>query len=453
MTWADSAWLHLEQPTNLMMVSGLLLLDRDPDHQRLERIVSERLLAYERFRCRAVEPDLGLGLPHWEVDSNFRLDEHLIYETLPGAGMDRVLERVSDLMSEALPRSRPLWELRVLEGLEEGAAVLARLHHSIADGIALMKVLLQVAEPLDGQTELLSEAAPDSLGLALTPRENPTNLWSKTRKAAHHMLQHGHDLVFQPTLVKQLAQRGKQAAVSLQRVLLLPPDSDNVLRGTLGVRKLAAVSGPLELSELKVATRRLGCTVNDMLMASLAGGLGRCLRRMQAVHQDLEVRAVVPVDLRQPEDLELGNRFGMVFLELPAGDPDAASRVRRVRQRMAELKGSTEALVTFDLLSAVGLLPVTLEQGIIEWFGNKATAVVTSLRGPDAPLFLGSARLTGLMYWVPQSGHLGLGVSMISYAGQVRVGVASDAGLLDSPQLLVEDFHAAYRETLSLEVL
>ena len=455
LSWADSAWLHLERPSNLMMVSALILLDRDPDHQRMEFIVRERLLAYHRFRSLAVEPELGVGLPRWEEDPDFQLDRHLVYESLPGAGMAEVLERVSALMSQSLPRSKPLWELRVLEGLKDGAAVLARLHHSIADGIALMKVLLQVAEPFEQDVQLATfEASKQiSVNAPASPELGAPELWSKTRHAAHRVLQHGHDLLFHPSLARELVGRGKQATRSLQRILLLPPDSENALRGGLGVRKLAAVSEPLDLAELKSAAHRLGCTVNDLLMASLAGGLGRCLGRLQKVPAELGLRAVVPVDLRQPEEHELGNRFGMVFLELPAGDPDPVMRVRKVRQRMTELKDSAEALVTFELLGAVGLLPAPVEQGIIEWFGNKATVVVTSLRGPESSLFIGAARMTGLMYWVPQSGHLGLGVSMLSYAGQLRVGVASDAGLLDRPDLLVEDFLAAYHETVSLEAL
>lgn len=453
MSWADSAWLHLEQPNNLMMVSALLLLDRDPDHQRLETIVRDRLLSYERFRCLAVESRLGVGLPHWEVDPDFDLDQHLVYEPMPGADFSQVVGRVSELMSQGLPRSRPLWELRVLEGLQEGAAVLARLHHSIADGIALMKVLLRVAEQEAHPAPSEPESEATELGLA-APADGPhPGLWAGARQTAHQLLQYGHDLLFHPPVARELADQSRLAAHSLQRVLRLPPDSDNALRGPLSVAKVAAVSPPLELAQLKRCSRRLDCTVNDLLMACLAGGIGRCLQRMQAVPPDLEVRAVVPVDLRQLEDQALGNRFGLVFLELPVGDPSAANRVRRVRGRMRELKQSSEALVTFELLATVGLLPTPVEQSIVEWFGNKATAVVTSLKGPETGLYMGSARLTGLMYWVPQSGHLGLGVSMISYDGQVRVGVASDAGLLDRPDLLVQDFEAAYHETVTLETL
>jgi WS/DGAT/MGAT family acyltransferase len=434
LTLADAAWLHLERPENLMMVTGLLLLDRNPNHDRMQQILEERLLCHERFRMVAVDPALGVGLPHWEPAPHFALADHFRYQSLPGADEAALMELAGELMSEPLPRDRPLWDLRVLEDLKDGAAVLVRLHHAIADGIALMRVLLSLAEG--------SEKPEMSRG------EKPSG-WDRAKQAAHHFLHEGHDLLSHPSRAVEALAHGWEGTRTLARVLALSPDSDNVLRGPLTVRKMAAVAPPLPVADLKALSRRLGCTINDLLMAVLAGGLGRVLGQRQSLDPDFEVRAVVPVDLRGGKAEDLGNKFGLVFLALPVADPDPRSRLRKIHQRMNELKGSPEALVTFELLSAVGVLPVALEQTIVEWFGNKATAVVTSLHGPDDPLVLGEARLTGLMYWVPQSGRLGLGVSMISYAGFMRVGVASDQGLLPHPEDLVEAFRAAYEEMSS----
>lgn len=418
---ADAAWLHLERPDNLMMVTGLLLLDRNPDRQRLQAILHERLLCHPRFRMVAVEPEHGIGLPHWEFAPHFSLQDHLRYRSLEGGTEDELMELVGRIMSEPLSRERPLWDLLVLEDLKQGAAVLVRLHHAIADGIALMRVLLSLAE--GGPPSPAAPAVPESS-------------WEGIRQATQHWIQGG---------IEVLAQ-GWEGTRALARVLSLGEDSPNVLRGPLQVKKVAAVAPPLSVDDLKRHSKRRGCTINDLLMATLAGALGRVLRRRQPLDSDFEVRAVVPVDLRRGEVDELGNRFGLVFLELPVGEPDADRRLAQIHQRMERLKGSPEALVTFELLSLVGALPQALEQTIVEWFGNKATAVVTSLHGPDQELMLGHARLTGLMYWVPQSGRLGLGVSMISYRGALRVGVASDSGLLDSPAELVQAFEQAYQE-------
>lgn len=444
MSLADSAWLHLERPDNLMMVTGLLLLDRNPDRARLEVILRERFLCFERFGMVVVEPTLGVGVPHWRPADDFVFEQHVRYESMPDATEEDLLLRAGHLMSQPLPRERPLWDLLVLEDLRQGAAVLVRLHHAIADGVALMKVLLNLAEHEDG------EEGASAFPLERGKEKRQDSVWKTARRLAHGWLQQGHDLLFCPEQARQAVAGGWRASKSLTRVLAMPADSENPLRGELSVEKRVAVSPPLPVDSIKTAGKRMGATVNDMLMAVLAGAVGRYLRRLQEVPESLEVRAVVPIDLRQGDLEELGNRFGLVFLPLPVGERDHACRLARVHQAMQELKDSPEALVTYDLLSAVGVLPAPLEQSIVEWFGNKATAVVTSLHGPDEMLTLGAARLTGLMYWVPQSGRLGLGVSMISYAGQFRVGVASDAGLLGQPEQLVDDFLFCLDEVLRL---
>ncbi len=447
LTLADTAWLHLEQPHNLMMISGLLMLDRNPDRERLEIILTERLLCFDRFRMLVVEPHLGVGLPHWEFDPQFQLARHLGVESLDAGDEGTLMLRVGELMSEPLPRDRPLWDLRVFEDLENGAAVLVRLHHAIADGIALVRVLLNLACP-HPEHEIepsVPEVTPGGRGT------EPSTLgknWKRTTKAANQLLKAGHQLLFHPSEAVALLSGSVQAGKALGRVLTLPEDRPNVLRGSLSVKKVAAVSQPLSVEALKVKGKRLGCTVNDLLMAVLAGAFGRHLARSQAVEPDLEIRAVVPVDLRGGQVKELGNKFGLVFLPLPVGEPDPLRRLDRVHQAMQNLKNSAEAFITFELLSAAGILPVQLEQTLIEWFGNKATAVVTNLHGPDQPIYLGAAKLTGLMFWVPQSGQLGVGVSMISYAGELRVGVASDSGLMPEPGLFVADFQQAYDELL-----
>jgi hypothetical protein len=153
---------------------------------------------------------------------------------------------------------------------------------------------------------------------------------------------------------------------------------------------------------------------------------------------------VVPVDLRQPHHADLGNRFGMVFLALPVGLETPAEQFAEVKRRMDALKSGPQAVVVFGLLSAVGTIPAELQTRVVEFFGSKSTLVVTNVPGPDKQLYLAGQAITGLMFWVPQSGRLGLGVSILSYGGQVRVGVACDDRLVTDPETLVEDFHAAF---------
>lgn len=443
MTHADAAWLHMESPANLMMISGLMLFDRPPPPERLQELLTHRLLRHQRFLCKVEESPLSL--PRWEPDPDFDLNHHLRFEE-GSLSFDQLLTRVGQLMSQSLDRARPLWEFRVFPEVEGQCAILARLHHAIADGVALMRVLLSLGD-LDRQGTLG--------GKVPGPEEEVSRegTYQKILRVANEWLQEGHDLLLHPSHAWQRLQQGVQASQALAHVLALSPDVENAFRGPIQNEKRVAVSPPLCLESIRAQSKKLGCTINDTLMASLAGGLGRSLARQQELAPDLEIRSVVPVDLSGDQGARLGNHFGMVFLSLPVGERDPRARLLKVRQHMDSIKRSAEAVVVFEVLSAVGAIPEQVEQKIIEWFGGKATAVVTNLPGPRQPLYLAGSRLESVMYWVPQSGRLGLGVSILSYNGRVRVGVASDAGLIPQPSLLVDDFLESHREILSLESL
>ena len=155
----------------------------------------------------------------------------------------------------------------------------------------------------------------------------------------------------------------------------------------------------------------------------------------------LDIRGVVPVNLRAPGQAhQLGNRFGLVFLGLPLGLESPAARLVEVRRRMRALKRSPGAAATFELLWMMGVSPRPLLDAVVDLFATKATAVVTNVIGPEKPLSILGAPLRQAMFWVPCAGHLGLGVSLLSYAGQVWVGVHSDAGLVPDPERIISAF-------------
>jgi hypothetical protein len=137
----------------------------------------------------------------------------------------------------------------------------------------------------------------------------------------------------------------------------------------------------------------------------------------------------------------------MVFLALPVGLADPAERLRELKRRMDELKGSLEPPLTYSLLHAIGAVPAPIQNVLIDFLGTKASALMTNVTGPREPIYLAGAPLESLMFWVPQSGGVGLGVSILSYAGQVRLGVLVDEGLVPDPEEIVAAFHAEF-ETL-----
>jgi diacylglycerol O-acyltransferase len=187
----------------------------------------------------------------------------------------------------------------------------------------------------------------------------------------------------------------------------------------------------------------LGATINDVLLSGVTGALRRyILSRGEEVGDALDIRAIVPVNLR-PEDAKekLGNSFGLVFLALPVGVEDRIERLHELKRRMDVIKGSTEAIVTYAVLNAVGSASASVESLAVQFFGSKATAVMTNVPGPPKELFLAGKAMRSVMVWVPQSARLGLGVSILSYAGQVRLGVATDAGLVPDPGSIIDAFH------------
>jgi WS/DGAT/MGAT family acyltransferase len=227
------------------------------------------------------------------------------------------------------------------------------------------------------------------------------------------------------------------------------PDPKTVFKGGLNVSKRAAWSKPLALQDVKEVGRSLEGTVNDVLLTAMAGALRRYLQDRDEPVEGLNLRAVVPVDLRRPgTHEELGNKFGLVFLSLPLGIADPGDRLHELKRRMDGLKSSLEAPVAYGILNAIGGSPQPVQDLVVDIFGTKGTAVMTNVIGPKEQIYLAGAPLESLMFWVPQSGHLGLGVSILSYAGRVWLGVITDEGLVPDPEIIVSEFHVEFDELL-----
>jgi diacylglycerol O-acyltransferase / wax synthase len=426
----DAAWLRMEDPTNLMMVTGVLLFEGRLDPERLRAVIEERLLPFPRFRQRIEDPPFGLGVPSWVDDGRFDLDAHLHHVALPGSAGKAELEAfVSDLMSTPLDFTKPLWQFHLVENASGGALV-SRIHHAIADGIALVQVLLSLTDT----TPRRRRRRPDGGGTGAT---------RTLLRAGGWLAQAGFGLVRDPAQALRVAGLGASAATTLARIALLPPDPQTSLRGPLGVMKRAAWSEPIPLARVKAAGAHAGGTINDVLVTAAAGGLRSYLSGRGENLEGLELRAAVPVNLRPLDQANrLGNQFGLVFLALPLGLADPMRRLQEVKRRMDELKSSLQPAVAYGVLAAIGVLPSRLQPLPVSFFGSKASMVLTNVPGPRERIYLAGEPVRSAMFWVPQSGRLGLGISVLSYAGEVLVGVASDAGLVPDPQGIVAGFHA-----------
>jgi diacylglycerol O-acyltransferase / wax synthase len=434
----DAAWLGMEDPTNLMMVTGVMALDGKVDLKRLRLTLDRRLKPFGRFHQRVVRPRSRASLPHWEDDETFDIGNHLSHVALPAPGDDdRLREMVSELMSVPLDFTKPLWHMHVIDNYHGGSVVLARIHHSIADGIALVRVMLSLTD------ESPEAKVPRASTLRPTPAFRLPLDWLPA--AMVRGVARGQQLVANPDRALGLARVGAHGAYRLGRLVVLPPDPVTVFKGKLGRQKRAAWSEPVPLDDFKAIGKAFGATVNDVLVAVATGALRRYMEKRGQRTAGIAIRASVPVNLRPLDQAhKMGNAFGLVFLTLPIGIADPARRVRAIKKEMDELKGSPEALVAFGLLSLMGLAPVEVEQLGLRFFGSKATAVLTNVPGPRQPLYMAGRKIDKVMFWVPQSGHLGLGISILSYDGGVMLGIATDAGLVPDPERIVDSFKVEF---------
>ena len=436
---ADTVWLHMDRPTNLMVINSVELFDELPDWERVRQIIQSRLVdQYPRFRRRVVESRLPLRAPRWEDDPDYALEHHVHHLALPAPGDRAALqELVGDLMTMPLDRNRPLWHTYLVDGFGEGAAIINRMHHCIADGIALARVMRSltdsdadagIAPPTPERSR--GRSAPYLPGLA----GSAERILAAAGQAGVAAVRQGAGLVTSPSHAASLAGVIVRDGATAARLLLTPADAASAIKGDPGISRRVAWGEPLSLAHVKEIAHAHDATVNDVLLAALSGGLRHYLRDRGAAAS--EIQALVPFNLRpldQPVPRDLGNKFGLVFLPLPVGVSGSYRRLVEVHKRMAEIKEGRDGPISYALLSATGLTPEPVERRIVDLFTGKGTAIVTNVPGPSEPVYLAGTPVRAVLVWAPTSGHVGMSVSIFSYRGEVTVGLMVDAAMIPDP--------------------
>ncbi|HEX9718970.1 MAG TPA: wax ester/triacylglycerol synthase family O-acyltransferase [Ramlibacter sp.] len=461
MTKVDTAWLRMDSPSNLMMIMGVWTLKPGIKYQDLCRRVQERLLEYDRFRQRVREDAAGAT---WVEDAGFDIERHVVREKLPrrprGEEQAALQQRVGELAMQPLDREHPLWQVHLVENYQGGSALIVRIHHCIADGIALISVTMSLvdggAPPPERKRRQARAGAED--WIADTLIKPFTDMTVRALGAAGEGAVRSLGLLRDPQKglagSLDLAKLAYQVLTDAAALALMPDDSKTRLKGKPGREKRVAWCEPIPLEEVKAVGKALNCSINDVLLSCVAGSIGEYLKSLGDDVAGQEIRAMIPVNLRPPLEQahKLGNRFGLVPLVLPIGLDNPVERVYEVRRRMGALKGSTQPLLAFGLLAVAGLLIKPAQEAMLSLFGKKTTAVMTNVPGPREKLkFLGST-LEQSMFWVPQSGDIGLGVSILSYGGGVQFGVITDSTLCPDPQKIIDEFEPEFAK-LSLVTL
>jgi len=403
---ADAAWLGIDRPENRLVVTAVLRLSGVLDIEDLRGRVQQRMVVHHpRLSSVARRRAVPLARPRWHRDPTFDVCRHVVDATPEHPCDDGTLQRLTDeLFSQPIEPAGPPWQIHLVRRADGGSTLVARFHHSLADGMALASVLLRVTDQETAGTD---------------PAADPGATHPPARRRA----------------VRPARAFAAMVAV-VARLLAILGEPPPLLQGPLGPAKSLALTWPHDLEDVRRVARAHGVSVNDVLLAAAAGGLREHL--VQRGGPAVDLRVLVPVDLRAgaPVPADLGNRFGVVFVGLPVGERDPVRRLQAVAASTARLKASAEAGGTYLLLRVVGALPLFVRPALVALLEHGVSAVVTNVPGPRLPLTIGPTRVEDVAFWAPTVGRVGLGISLFSYAGTVTVGVAVDAALgIDAAEL------------------
>ena len=462
----DTAWLRMDRPENLMQILGVMIFEGRINAERFKRTVAQRMLRYRRFRQIAREDADGTW---WIDDPDFDIDAHVRHSSLPAPhGTHELQKFVAEMASSPLNPARPRWEFNLVDTARGNSALVVRIHHAIADGIALLGVIHSLTDaaanaPEHGGPEAASEEpddddagdVPEGDAFWRTILDPLTDVTLASIHLGGHLWGQFLGLRNDPAGIRNYARVAAAIAQEVGKLALLPNDSPTRFKGKPGTVKRVAWSEPIALPDIKAVGKVLGCSVNDTLLAAVAGALrGYLVARGDPVVSSVAIRAMVPVNLRAASDAdELGNRFGLVALELPIGIDNPLARLYATRARMAALKGSYQAMLTFTLLGAAGTAPKFVQDQILKLLTSKTTAVMTNVPGAQQPRYFAGSRIDQQMVWVPQAGDIGMGVSILSYNGRVQFGLITDKNRVDDPEQIVGRFADEFEKLLWLLLL
>ena len=449
----DAAFLHLESGGAHMHVAAVFVFDgAAPPYEELVQAIEARLHVVPRYRQKLAHVPLGQGRPEWVDDPHFNARYHVRHSALPAPGGDAALERIAArLFALPLDRTKPLWEMNLVEGLASGPdgterfAVISKTHHALVDGVSGVDI-----------TSVLFDTSPDPAGRPeperpWTPRPEPSGAQLLARALADRaaapagLVRAARGVARAPRETAERAVRGAAGLGAMARAGLRPAPA-SPLNVPIGPhRRYAWVDA--DLATFKAIKDALGGTLNDAVLAGVTLALGRWLRGRGHDTEGLVLKAMVPVSVRaEAERGALGNRVAAMWAPLPVGIEDPRAIYAAVHREMAGLKESGQAVGAHALTRLADFAPPTImsQAARLQARQRYFNLVVTNVPGPQAPLYLLGRELRAIYPVVPLARNQALGVATMSYNGRLGFGLLADYDAL--PDLA--DVQAALREAI-----
>jgi diacylglycerol O-acyltransferase len=444
----DTSFLNLETgPVHMHVASTTLFEGPAPSYERFRDHIASRLHLVPRFRQKLRFVPFGQGRPVWIDDPRFNLDYHVRHTALPHPGSEEQLRTLAArVFSQRLDRTKPVWEMWLVDGLEGGRfAIIGKTHHCLVDGVSgvdITTVLFDLdREPAETSTPdaWLPDPEPSGaqlLGEALLDRAtNPAE-----------MIRGARELASAPSRAADAIVKELGAAGSFIRTGWGAPRSP--INCSVGpYRRFGWVRTDLE--DLKRVKNLAGGTVNDVVIAAVSGGLGRFLRGRGQATAGLELRAMVPISVRTADEHgALGNRVSAMMAPLPVGRKDPIDRLQVVSETMRHLKTSGQAVGASLLTDVTNFTPPTIaaQAARLQSYQRFFNTVVTNVPGPQFPLYLLGRELLDIFPMVPLAANQAVCFGIMSYNGGINFGLTADYDSMPDLDALLDDLNASVDE-------
>ena len=413
LTPTEHAWVRVQTSENLSVSTVVIVCEGPVDHSGLKSRIEDRLLAYGRLRQRIEYPQLPLARPRWQDHDDFQLSDHLVVVDLANADQPTTLQAlVGQLRSQPLDDTLPLWQIHLTRLERNRSALVFRTHAAVADGTAISALALQL---IDG--------------------ESGTRL-PYTEIGFEHLVSSG-------PLLERLG-KGAAATRMLCQLIILRADHDNPWRSRLTGAKINNWSEAVDLTTFLDRAGYQGYSATEVLVTAVVRALRRALHRQDIPAEDVNLRAVVPVGLRQQGDSLTGSRLALGLMGLPLRSRDIVSHIDAVHQEIEQFCLAPREMAVLGSDPTQSLSMTEIEERSIRLLSQKATVLLSILDGPADPQQLCGQPISNLMWWPAQSGEIALGISAVGYAGRVRFGVSCDSALAaDATALATEIVNAA----------